>query len=113
MTKICQYKNHKPKKDRLFKKLNSSSAINDKKNPKSCRLTPVSTISKPIKPKSKSITIIRKKIPSLIENYDNNKLDNISTTTYKKFTINSNASLYFSKSNNLLQKKIWNKNCYS
>ena len=104
MTKICQYKNHKPKKDRLFKKLNSSSAINDKKNPKSCRLTPVSTISKPIKPKSKSITIIRKKIPSLIENYDNNKLDNISTTTYKKFTINSNASLYFSKSNNLLQK---------
>ena len=48
MTKICQYKNHKHKKDRLFKKLNSSSAINDKKNPKSCRLTPVSTISKPI-----------------------------------------------------------------
>ena len=99
ITKICQYKNQQTKKIREFKRLNSSSGRYKKLKSSSTQLTPVSTVPKTNRQKKKLKTFVNTKIPKLIENMDN-KYPSLSSTSYKKFTINSNASLFFSKSNN-------------
>ena len=102
ITKICQYKNQSNKKIKEFKRLNSSSGFYNKKKPNSCRLTPITTMPEDGRKKSKS-KIIHNKIPKLIENNTDNKLASLSTTSNKKYTINSNASLFLNRSNYLLK----------
>ena len=108
ITKVCQYKNHTTKKIREFKRLNSSSGRYKKLKPSSNQLTPVSTIPKTNRQKMKSKTLISNKITQLIENMDN-KYPSLSTTSYKKYTINSNASLFLSKSNNPIKNNNFTK----
>lgn len=104
ITKICKYKNNQKKKTGEFKRLNSSLGKYIKLKPNSSRFTPISTVPIVNRPKIKSKTLISNKIPKLIENTDN-QLASLSTTSYKKYTINSNASLIFSK-NNLIKRPL-------
>ena len=108
ITKICQYKNQPMKKIREFKRLNSSSGRYKKLKSSSTQLTPVSTVPKTNRQKKKLKTFVNNKIPKLIENMDN-KYPSLSSTSYKKFTINSNASLFFSKSNNPIKNNNFTK----
>ena len=108
ITKICQYKNQPTKKIREFKRLNSSSGRYKKLKSSSTQLTPVSTVPKTNRQKKKLKTFVNTKIPKLIENMDN-KYPSLSSTSYKKFTINSNASLFFSKSNNPIKNNNFTK----
>ena len=108
ITKICKYKKIKSKKIKEFKKLNHSSSTQTTSNigqvckllPNSSRITPMPTIILPKKEISKSI--IRNK--NLINENSENKLATLSTNSVKKLSINSNTSLFYSKSiNNMIK----------
>ena len=105
-TKICKYKKTKYKKNKSIKKLNHSSSaqttigIGSKNQAYSSRITPMTTLIVPKKEKEKSKSLIRNK-NQVIDNSEN-KLFSLSTTSVKKLSVNSNASLYFNKSNNIM-----------
>ena len=105
-TKICKYKKTKYKKNKSIKKLNHSSSaqttigIGSKNQAYSSRITPMTTLIVPKKEKEKSKTLIRNK-NQVIDNSEN-KLFSLSTTSVKKLSVISNASLYFNKSNNIM-----------
>ena len=105
ITKICKYKNIKPKKVKEFKKFGQSSSAHNSigigsKLPNSSRLTPIPSTIIRNNEKGRFETLIRNK-NQIIDNSEN-KFASLSTTSIKKVTKNSNTSLCFSKSNNLL-----------
>ena len=112
-TKICKYKNNKIK-SKEYKKINNSSiaqtsiGIYSKNLPNSSRLTPVTTLIEPHRLKEKSKTLVRNKYPPIID--DNNNFDknlvSLSTNSIKKLSANSNASMNFSKSNNIINNHL-------
>ena len=106
-TKICKYKKTKYKKNKSFKKLNHSSSaqttigVPSKNYAYSSRITPMTTLIVPKKEKERSKSLIRNKNNQVID-ISENKLFSLSTTSVKKLSVNSNGSLYFNKSNNIL-----------
>ena len=98
ITKICKYKNQNSKSFKQIKKLNSNLGIYNKKRLNSAGVSPVR-----IAARQKSIpkTKLQKNKPIMNDNCDT-KLGTLSTTTYKKNTMISNASALLNKSNNYL-----------
>ena len=108
ITKVCKYKKQNPTKIGEYKRLNSNLGKYNKFNPVSSRLYHINIAPIHKKKNIKSKTLIHKKSPILFDTLDN-RFSSISTTTNKKFTINSNASLYLKKSNNLLKNSNFKK----
>ena len=108
ITKLCKYKKNKLKKNKEIKKSNHSSSVQttiglfSKNQPYSSRITPMSTLiaQKKEKKSAKSKYLIRNK-NQIIDNPDN-KLFSLSAASVEKMSVNSNDSLFNSKSNNLI-----------
>ena len=101
ITKVCKYKKQNPIKIKEYKRLHSNLGIYNKINPASSRLSHSNIESIHRKKNTKSKTLTQKKYPILLDNIEN-KFSSISTTTNKKYTINSNVSFHLNKTNNLL-----------
>ena len=109
ITKICKYKNKIPIKRKEFKKYGQSSSAQNSfglgsKLPNSSRLTPIPTSIIQNNEKGRFKTLIKNK--NHINDNSENRFASLSTTSIKKVTKNSNTSLCFSKSNNILYNHL-------
>ena len=114
ITKICKYKKIKPKKIKEIKKFSQSSSahnsfgIFNKKPPNSSRINQIPTSIIQNNENGRLKSLIRNKDSNINDNSEN-KFASLSTTSIKKATLNSNASLCFSKSNNKFYNHIKNR----